>query len=146
MRQNIQIIAILLMTNLSSIALAQAQTPSQVPKPDAQGDYYSNVAPIKGTVPPGNSLMVGSLWQVVSQKLNCRRQPSLQAPVVRRFRTGNILQAEVFRGGSDEVLINAKDAAGKPWMWVRAATFKLEDACYVRANDRYIKPVTKPLR
>jgi len=130
------IIATLLMVNTSAIA----QTP--IPKPDQNGDYFSNETPIQGRVPPNSRLSPGSLWQVISPRLNCRRQASASAPIVRQFKSGDILQAEVFRGGSDEVLSNAKDANGKPWMWVRAKTFRLEDACHVRANRRYIKPVS----
>jgi hypothetical protein len=111
-----------------------------MPQPDRTGDYWSNEAPLKGRVPQGSRLMPGSLWQVVSGGLNCRRKPRANQPVVRQFGQGAILQAEVYRGGSDEVLQNSRDASGKPWMWVRANSLRLEDACYVRANRRYIQP------
>ncbi|MDX2242785.1 MAG: hypothetical protein NW224_19015 [Leptolyngbyaceae cyanobacterium bins.302] len=71
--------------------------------------------------------MPGSLWRVVSPALNCRRQPNASSPVMRQYKAGDILQVEVYRGGSDEVHLNAKDATGKPWMRVRATSFKLDD-------------------
>lgn len=106
---------------------------------DRNGDFYGNLTPVQGMVPPGSKLSPGSLWQVVSPGLNCRRAADGKAAVVRQFARGDVLQVEVFRGGSDEVLVNAKDGQGKPWMPVRGKT--LSDLCYVRANQRYIKPV-----
>jgi len=123
---------------LSSGAIALAQTA----QPDANGDFARNETPIRGTVPPESKLSPGSLWRVVSPGLNCRRQANASSPIVRHFKAGDTLQVEVYRGGSDEVLLNAKDGTGKPWMYVRAASFKLDDACYVRANRRYIQPIT----
>jgi len=122
---------------------AIAQTPVPIPQADQAGDYDRNETPIQGPVPPNSKLVPGSLWQVVRSGLNCRRKPGATQPLLRQFKFGDILQAEVSRGGSDEVFSNARDTTGKPWMWVRAKSFKLEDACYVRANRRYIRPVTK---
>lgn len=116
---------------------------AQTAKPDANGDYSRNETSIQGKVPSGSKLVPGSLWRVVSPVLNCRRQPNASSPIRRQYKAGDILQVEVYRGGSDEVLLNTKDATGKPWMSVRATSFKLNDACYVRANQRYIQPVTK---
>lgn len=61
---------------------------------------------------------------------------------MRTFQSGDILQVEVYRGGSDEVLLNVVDAAGKPWMPVRGS--RIADRCYVRANQRYIQPLLRP--
>lgn len=137
MRYRILSITLLLIASGGTIAVAQ--TP--IPQPDRYGDYLSNSAPIQGTVPSDSKLAPGSLWEVTSPRLNCRRKPDVNSLQVRQFKSGDRLQAEVYRGGSDEVLVNAKDATGKPWMYVRSKTFKLEDGCYVRANRRYIKPV-----
>ncbi len=119
---------------------AIAQTP--LPQPDRHGDYYSNDAPAKGTVPVDSKLSPGSLWRVVSQGLNCRRSPAQRTAITRQFQRGDILQVEVYRGGSDEVLLNAKDASGKPWMPVRGKNSN--QVCYVRANNRYIQPLKRP--
>ncbi len=114
--------------------LAQA---SPVPQPDHKGNYFRNDAPILGTVP--RILMPGGLWQVVSTGLNCRAQVGMDYPITRQFKRGELLQADVGRGGSDEVLFNAKDQTGNPWMRVRSAS-GIDYGCYVRANRRYIQP------
>lgn len=124
-----------LVLGLGSIALAQS-----LPLPDLNGDYFSNDAPLKHPHPP-NRLQAGSLWQVVSRGLNCRVAPDINRPIVRQYRQGAILEAEVGRGGSDEVLSNALDGRGKPWMLVRGKRFG--DQCYVRANRQYIRPLSK---
>ncbi|HEY9617477.1 MAG TPA: hypothetical protein V6C64_11580 [Microcoleaceae cyanobacterium] len=129
------VLTILAVTSTSFSGIAQT-TPNL---PDAQGDYYRNDTPVKGTAP--RPLMAGSLWQVVATGLNCRQEPGADQAVVRQYRQGDILQVEVYRGGSDEVLLNTKDASGKPWMPVRGK--RSADRCYVRANQRYIQPVTE---
>jgi len=124
--------------NLTQVTDRSLPSPVQ---PDAAGDYYHNKAPYQGKA--DSPLMAGSLWQVVSVRLNCRRTPGSQQPVVRQFQRSAVLQVEVFRGGSDEVLLNPRDGDGKPWMPVRGKTSA--DLCYVRANQRYIQPLlTQP--
>lgn len=108
-------------------------------KPDRNGDYFSNYAPMRGQVRKNTSNMAGSLWQVHSPGLNCRSQPDVKSPIIQQFKIGTILQADVGRGGSDEVLINGTDSQGKPWMSVRSQAGENYN-CYVRANKRYIKP------
>ncbi len=119
--------------SLSAGALAQV-----VPRSDSKGDYYRNETSVQGTA--ASPLSPGSLWQVTTTGLSCRRQPGVNAPIVRQYKLGDVLEVEVYRGGSDEVLLNAKDASGKPWMPVRGRNF--DDRCYVRANSRYIRPMT----
>jgi hypothetical protein len=113
-----------------------AQAPS-LPQPDRNGNYFSNEAPIQGSAP--SPLMPGSLWQVVASGLNCRRNAGLNYGVVRQFHRGELLQADVGRGGADEVLLNVKDNSGNPWMRVRSSRGS-DYQCYVRANRRYIQP------
>ncbi|MEB3337815.1 MAG: hypothetical protein VKJ46_10155 [Leptolyngbyaceae bacterium] len=111
------------------------------PSPDPSGNYYSNEASLKGTAPA--PLMAGSLWKVVANSLNCRQQPGISHPIIKRFKKGNIIQAEVGRGGSDEVLLNALDNKGQPWMFVRGGKNPRNSPslnCYVRANQLYIRP------
>ncbi len=112
----------------------QAQTP------DEQGNYYRNESPVQA---PNrfNRSASGSLWRVMVDGLNCRRQPNISSPIVRTYLAGELLEVEVYRGGSDEVLINPSDRYGKPWMPVRGAT--IEDVCHVRANSRYIQPLMR---
>jgi hypothetical protein len=107
--------------------------------PDRNGDYFSNYAPIQGKQPANSKNMPGSLWQVVSPGLNCRRGTGTNFAIVRSFGKGTILQADVGRGGADEVLYNGKDKQGKPWMLVRSEAGE-SYSCNVRANIKYIKP------
>lgn len=108
----------------------------------APGDWYSCQGPVMAPEPAGPA-MAGSLWRVVAPSgLLGRRSPAVSAPVVARFPTGTVLQADVGRGGADEVWINALDSAGQPWMRVRTREGRDLD-CYVRANARYIRPVTR---
>lgn len=117
-----------------------AQMPP-VPQSDRNGDYFSNEGPILGTQPSGSRNMRGGLWRVQPAKLNCHSGIGLKHKVVRQFKPGERLQADIGRGGSDEVLINGKDKNGKPWMRVRSATGEAYN-CYVRANHSYIRPIT----
>ena len=112
----------------------QAQTTDQ------QGNYFKNEAPVHAR---NNSRTAsGSLWQVaVFDGLNCRRSASLQSSIVRTYLKDAVLEVEVYRGGSDEVLINPLDENGKPWMPVRGKN--IENVCYVRANSRFIQPVMR---
>lgn len=132
---------------LSAAASAGIGRSADMNLPDRAGDYYRNEAPIKGNARP--PLMAGSLWQVVAVEVACRRAPNMKAAIVRQLKRGDILQSEVYRGGSDEVLLNVKDANGKPWMPVRGQHSnqpnqqRSSHLCYVRANHRYIQPVTQ---
>lgn len=115
-------------------AAVHAQTP------DNQGNYYRNDSPVQAQNRL-NRVASGSLWRVAIDGLNCRRQAKISSPIVRTYLTGELLEVEVYRGGSDEVLINPLDLNGKPWMPVRGVSS--DDVCYVRANSRYIQPVMR---
>lgn len=127
----------ILILELSYTSLAVAQTH------DRFGDYSSNEAPKKGTV-SNSPLIPGSLWRVIVNGLNCRSAPGTENPIVHQFTQGQVIQVEVGRGGSDEVLQNVRDRTGKPWMWVRGGIHYSSETpslqCYVRANTRYIQP------
>ncbi len=119
---------------LSTIALVQPL----INQPDRLGDYHSNEAPLRGTAV--GALMAGWLWQVAARRLNCRHASGNEQVIVRQFKQGDVLEAEVYRGGSDEVLRNPIDRSGKPWMTVRGKSASA--ICYVRANKRYIQPLS----
>jgi hypothetical protein len=107
---------------------------------DLQGNYSKNETPVKAR--SNSRLASGSLWRVVVfDGLNCRQSANLQSSIVRTYLKDAVLEVEVYRGGSDEVLINPLDENGKPWMPVRGNN--IEDVCYVRANSRYIQPVIR---
>ena len=76
-----------------------AQTPVL---PDRDGDYFSNAALIQAKKPFNSP---GSLWQVVASRLNCRSGIGMNYNVTRQFKRGEVLQANIDRGGSDEVLM-----------------------------------------
>ncbi|WP_019498034.1 hypothetical protein [Pseudanabaena sp. PCC 6802] len=122
---------------LAGAPLVLAQTPV-MPKPDRNGDYFGNEALIQGTVPRPYS--AGSLWQVVVPGgVDCHSGVGLDYGITRQFKRGELLQADLGRGGADEVLRNAKDRNGKPWMRVRSASGENYN-CYVRANNASIQP------
>ena len=119
-------------------ASVQAQTIPEIIS-DSQGNYYSNESNVQAEV-TNSKIAAGSLWRVAVTALNCRRSASITSNIVRTYLSGELLQVEVYRGGSDEVLVNPLDKNGKPWMPVRGKN--TEDVCYVRANSRFIQPFT----
>lgn len=122
----------LLLGVLPAAVQAQAQA-------DLQGNYFRNETMVKATS-RDSKLSAGSLWLVRVDGLNCRRAANINSPIVRIYDVGAVLEVEVYRGGSDEVLVNALDRNGKPWMPVRGKN--VEGVCFVRANSRYIQPFT----
>lgn len=118
-----------------SVLPGLAQAP--VPQPDQNGDYFSNQSSVSGQA--ASPLSPGSLWEVTALGLNCRSSAGMNHAIVRQFEQGQLLQTDVGRGGSDEVLWNATDSNGNPWMRVRSPNGENYD-CYVRANRRYIQP------
>ena len=112
---------------------------AQATTPDRQGNYFRNETTVQAPR-KYSKLAAGSLWRVVAADLNCRSSARLDSYVKRIYNLDDLLEVEVYRGGSDEVYINPLDANGKPWMPVRGVD--TEDVCYVRANSRYIQPVT----
>jgi hypothetical protein len=127
----------LLGATIFSAIISTASAQVTVPQPDRNGNYVRNQAVSLGQVE--SPLLPGSLWQVTSPGLNCRSGAGLDQAIVRQFEQGQLLQADVGRGGADEVLINATDRNGNPWMRVRSAIGESYD-CYVRAHRRYIQP------
>ncbi len=124
--------------SLTYSMLLLALGPVAVQAQDYGSDFYRNESLVQA--PSRNSkLAAGSLWQVVTSTLNCRRAASLDSSVIRQYQSGVLIEAEVYRGGSDEVLVNPVDSNRKPWMAVRGRDS--EDVCYVRANSRYISPL-----
>ena len=122
------------------LTLGQATVQAQVAVPDRQGNYYRNETNVQAQ--RASRYGTGSLWQVVVESLNCRQEASIESPVKRTYLANDILEVQIYLGGSDEVLINARDQNGRPWMPVRDG-FSSEGACYVRANSRFIRPVVK---
>jgi len=121
------------------LAVLPVPLPVQAQTADYKGNYFRNETPIQAPRRLNSVLSQGSLWRVQSNSLNCRRSASVFSPIVRTYLKDNLLEVEVYRGGSDEVSINYLDDDGKPWMPVRGESY--EDRCFVRANSLYILPV-----
>lgn len=141
MKWLLNLLSLITVFSFNSLAISQ-NSPRNLP--DRFGDYYYNTATQRGTVSPSSRLSPGPLWRVRVNSLNCRTQPGINSPIVRQFNQGDTIQVDVGRGGSDEVLINGKDATGKPWMPVRGKEgepLSREKRCYVRAHRRYIQPL-----
>lgn len=140
--RTIPIAMFLFAASFSSISCSQNPTGSL----GKLTDYYRNDTPVKGTT--FSPLMPGSLWRVVASDLNCYSDPQANSKIViTQFSRNDIIQAEVWRGGADEVLVNELDSEGKPWMLIRGGRHIKSPAdltrCHVRANSRYIQPVQK---
>ncbi|MCE7872130.1 hypothetical protein DYH09_17355 [bacterium CPR1] len=125
-----------LTTLLLALTLAAA-----LAQPNDRGDYEknnwdgSNLALGEVRSPE----MAGSLWKVLAYTKG-HTEPNPDSRVVHGFAPGTILQADVGRGGADEVLLNAKDSQGSCWMRVRDRKGNPLN-CYVRANKESIEPV-----
>jgi hypothetical protein len=132
--------SMLLLVVLPVTLLSATAVQAQVAVPDKQGNYYRNETNVQS--PRGDRFGAGSLWRVVVDRLNCRKEPSIDSPVQRTYAANDIVEVQIYRGGSDEVLINPRDQNGRPWMPVRHVSSS-EEACYVRANSRFIRPVVK---
>lgn len=135
---NYRVVSIALSIFISSLVFSCASEPMAIAPVDK--DFYRNETPKKGTV--FSPLMPGSLWRVISPTLDCHIEPGTEKAIVKQFARGDLIQAEVWRGGADEVLVNPLDSEGKPWMHVRGERNIKTPAqitrCYVRANGRYI--------
>jgi hypothetical protein len=134
LKHSMLLLAVLPMTLWSVPAQAQVATP------DRQGNYARNETNVLAK--RSSRYGTGSLWRVVVDGLNCRQEPSLDSPVKRTYLANELLEVQIYRGGSDEVLINPRDQNGRPWMPVRDGNSS-EGACYVRANSRFIRPVVQ---
>jgi len=102
---------------------------AEVAVPDKQGNYYRNETNVRAQ--RVDRYGTGSLWRVVVDSLNCRKEPSINSAVQRTYNANDIIEAQIGRGGSDEVLINARDKNGRPWMQVRYVTSTFEVSSFV---------------
>ena len=140
MYKKIPALAILVLIVMTNTVMAQDDFYKK-PQMTINGDFLTNATPVQGKVISG-SLMAGGLWRIITSNLNCRQDLSLTSPIVRTFKKGDIIQADVGAGGADEVLYNAKDHHDNTWMLSRSKNGR-DYKCYVRANKKYIEPVIK---
>ncbi len=126
-----------------SLIPALAVAASNLPKPNASGDYV---------VRTGHRF-----WVVVDpdpRGVNCRWSPAMPAnwydpvaklppatidqwPVVRRFKKATVLTSNTFPAGFALMF----DTRNKPWLKVNVGTN--EQICLVRANTKFIQPIKK---
>lgn len=139
MTRRLAALALLIAAMLGPVLAAPMAPLEEAPHADSRGDWMRNVGYVTGKV-PARTQMPGSLWRVVSAQADGRAEPSRTARLVCTFPKGTVLQADVGRGGSDEVFENARDAEGRPWMRVRTVTGQ-SLACCVRANKAVIRPL-----
>ena len=100
-----------------------------IPKPDIQGDFTK-----PHTLPwetNGNGMW--PQWRVVSSDgiLNCRESPN--GKIIQTYRTGDKVESV------GDLREPVKFSNGVPWFKVRNRSY-----CYIRANSRYIAPVSMP--
>lgn len=127
--------------SLCSLALAQ-ETLYTRPQKSAQGEWLSNGGPVTGAI-HDQGQMAGALWRVISRRgLNCRRGPELNSAIVRRLAYGTQIQADLGRGGSDDVYYNALDSRKQAWMLIRTAQGQKLN-CYLRAHQSLIQPLSQ---
>ena len=106
---------------------------------DEKGNYLLNLAPVTGKVQMSIQA-AGGMWRVEAETLPGHEEPNPNSKVVKTFRRGDLIQANAGSGGSDEGLLNAKDAQGNPWMGCRDRAGN-DLNCWVRANNKSIKPI-----
>ena len=111
------------------------------PQINSQGNFLTNAGPVQGAMSAGRA-QPGALWRIVALRLNCRQHPDGNAKVLLTFVQGHVVQADLGRGGSDEVLYNARDRGGRTWMKVRSQQGQAHN-CYIRAHRQYIQPVLR---
>lgn len=126
-----------LISGFTNIALANNLFP---PLPDDRGNYNS-IQRINSAGEEINGVKGEHRnWQVITTGLNCRKNPGENNVIIRKFAQDDIIQAASFgRGGADEVIVIQRDNKGLPWLRVNLNPGQ----CFVRANSRFIKPVSQ---
>lgn len=120
---------------LPPVALAQE---AEIPNPNKTGDFTT--AQLQGN--RGNTYN-NTRWLVVDpnpQYLNCRNEPNANAKVVARLAPGTVIAA-VFpdNGKSDAIVMNS----GLSWLRVQGVANRKFSTCYVRANLKYVAPISE---
>lgn len=101
-----------------------------LPRPNTNGDFTPSNA--NTYLSETNGMLTWIKWQVVDNSVNCRVDPN--GAVKQTYPKGQITRAET-RGGNAFTLAND----GSPWLLLVEPK-----RCYVRANKRYILPVSLP--
>ena len=99
-----------------------------LPRPNRQGDYQQ----------------FSKRWRVVSSSLNCRQVPGSNSPAIMQFSKRAII-VKYDDPHSESIDGTERDEQGNPWVPIeyrRATDLDHFRPCYVRANSRYIRPVS----
>lgn len=116
-----------------------------VPGSDKNGDYNIRGYPYWQVVDEDPSGLNGRLsmdhpFQWFSPGCGYEDDKISQWPIIRRFKKGTILSADLSPAG----FCMSMDDRGKPWIRVSIDTEPGGIICYVRANRKFVKPVKKP--
>ncbi len=106
-----------------------------LPIADENGDFTRNNSDTDLSETSG--FLTWSKWEIVSSDgdLNCREKPDSDASIKSVFHAGRDRISPLTRGASAIELIN-----GETWMKIGTKM----GICYVRANSKYIQPVSIP--
>ena len=124
------------------------QLAEALPIADAQGDFFfANSRAWNGLESGQNDFHIWDRWQVVdaSGRLNCRARP--QGKVVRTYRKGAQLAARYDSRGVASAILGADNSETSPSLMdpanLKGAPWLLtQHNCFVRANRRYIEPLS----
>ena len=139
---------ILFVLILSLLILISSQASAQemaLPKADKNGDYMIRGYPWWQVVDEDPAGLNGRLsmdhpFQWFSPGCGYENDKIYNWPVIRRFRKGTILPADLSPAG----FCISMDDRGKPWVRVSIDTESGGIICYVRANKNFIRPVNRP--
>jgi hypothetical protein len=117
-----------------------------LPIADANGDFQiQNTATWGGLNSGQNDFHTWDRWQVVDDRLNCRKRPN--GEIVSTYRRGDRFESRYDGRGMASAILGADNTEispsvlfsgkikGAPWMMT-------SDGCYVRSNRKYIQPLS----
>ena len=135
-------VCLLLCLICSGVSFAQGTLPQPDAKGNYQGRYLHQYWMVVDPDPAGFNGRLTPKWPANWDALDANwpdtRMIKPDWPVVVRFNRGRILRAMLGNTG----LYFVRDGRGCSWLLVSAGTGKPGAVCFVRANSKFIKPVT----
>lgn len=112
--------------------------PTRAYAQDQNGDYFSGTLPVDSLQPD----YVINRWQVTTPSgLNCRRDAGTEFSIVEVLTSGELFQVQTSEGRDQHNNPTKLDSRGLPWFKVTGSQNEIK--CFVRANKRYIEPITQ---